>query len=1020
MKLNIILLVIVILLIIYYCHKKYNEMEGYWARTDAKKCGPILAGHGHCGRHDELQLTYQQFADKWCKLKGEGDKASSFTYPDGSYVDPNSKQLPRGFGSGNICWIGGPDGHKLNTRDARIGPYDGAVARKSGYGIGRPCKAISNLKCGPKMRVDPTQKCPNEWEQVGSIGADIGGCGMDSCSARYNKKNIQECANWCRQDRRCKAFNWAPYNGDKNHKDKRVCTRYTSEKPNQMWKAGDGSYKQTLCKPKIKLVQTETTNDFWKGAYACGCDWTNKHIANNFDNDAVRKGNFKWCWAPNSKSYAAKHNCENRTKFSMCKLNSKGHCVTRFQFQKNAPKGFTNQSIIARHSKLCLEAPTRGQITQQICTGDANQQFSYNPRTYELKSRAGYCVDIKGGSRGDRAGIQTYPCKQNTDNQFNQRFYQVGNTFKPMHIFQNITSKPQDNNSGKCIDILGGKTTLGANLIQYRCHGGANQQFDVIDPAKVKQSFSEPHAGDAIKGFNGMLNAQKYKGYWADNLNFFNTAPKIGNVKQLKTIHLLDEGEYYSYKIWGFFSPPKTGKYYFKTNSDDASVVYIDKTKVVDNGQPHGMRARTGAIDLQKGKIYPIFIYFGERGGYAELYFWWSSGQGWTNSLAKFYSSKTYDDVPCAANFTGQQFKVSKWGAMHKNGTEELHTKSGVKFNIFNKDVDKIKGALDFMVYSKQPPGGTFFADPIKTRDIDFYGNLTLKTHMNTSGIIISNNNRKCFDKSSHIYVGTKLPDPPANCNKQVLYSGQYMCVECKPGYQLSQNKRNCNLIPIENCKEQKGLECKKCHDGSFLSENRRKCIKAAPPPPAPPPLEKVEPDNRPGLRGQRGDLGERGIRGPLGKRGPKGKNAPKRAANNKGLKGPPGVGGPKGPKGLRGPKGWLGARGIHGYQGKETVTDPWADPKIVSQLMVVQDKLKDKNKKLGYNLDSDRKPVDLTISMPRNRKKAVFKRFLVEASDDPDDDIKKIEGMSTYPPGRGPENLPNMLNAFNKNGYFK
>ena len=71
------------------------------------------------------------------------------------------------------------------------------------------------------------------------------------------------------------------------------------------------------------------------------------------------------------------------------------------------------------------------------------------------------------------------------------------------------------------------------------------------------------------------------------------------------------------------------------------------------------------------------------------------------------------------------------------------------------------------------------------------------------------------------------------------------------------------------------------------------------------------------------------------------------------------------------------------------------------------------------HNHDSDKKPVDLTITMPRNRKKAVFKRFLVEANDEPSDDIKKIEGMSIYPPGRGPENLPNILNAFNKKGFF-
>jgi hypothetical protein len=95
----------------------------------------------------------------------------------------------------------------------------------------------------------PTPKCPNSWDQVGDIGADIGGCGMDSCDARYSKANIQQCSDWCRGDKRCKAFNWAPLNGDKNHKGKRVCTRYDSDIPKTKWPAVDGSFKQIFCKP---------------------------------------------------------------------------------------------------------------------------------------------------------------------------------------------------------------------------------------------------------------------------------------------------------------------------------------------------------------------------------------------------------------------------------------------------------------------------------------------------------------------------------------------------------------------------------------------------------------------------------------------------------------------------------------------------------------------------------------------------------------------------------------------------
>ena len=69
----------------------------------------------------------------------------------------------------------------------------------------------------------------------------------------------------------------------------------------------------------------------------------------------------------------------------------------------------------------------------------------------------------------------------------------------------------------------------------------------------------------------------------------------------MKAVHLVDEGELYSYKIWGVFSPPKTGLHYFKTNSDDSSVMWVGDQKVVDNAGLHGMRSRTGSINLEKG-----------------------------------------------------------------------------------------------------------------------------------------------------------------------------------------------------------------------------------------------------------------------------------------------------------------------------------------------------------------------------------------------------------------------------------
>ena len=146
MKLNIILLVIVILLIIYYCHKKYNEMEGYaYPQVSVSQCkSPVLlAGFGHCGSQGERNRTYQDMANRWCKLRGEGDKATSFTLPDGSYISPNATVLPRGFGRRSLCWLGGAGG---NGPHSLPNPYKNTVPRKGPYGIGQPCKVLANLK----------------------------------------------------------------------------------------------------------------------------------------------------------------------------------------------------------------------------------------------------------------------------------------------------------------------------------------------------------------------------------------------------------------------------------------------------------------------------------------------------------------------------------------------------------------------------------------------------------------------------------------------------------------------------------------------------------------------------------------------------------------------------------------------------------------------------------------------------------------------------------------------------------
>ena len=111
----------------------------------------------------------------------------------------------------------------------------------------------------------------------------------------------------------------------------------------------DSTKTQVMCKQNIPLVTTETTNDFWKGISACGCDWTTKHSTANFDSAEYREGDYKWCFAPDSTHPSHKHNCENKTKHSMCRLNQKGHCISRYQVPKaedqGTSKAFTNKVL---------------------------------------------------------------------------------------------------------------------------------------------------------------------------------------------------------------------------------------------------------------------------------------------------------------------------------------------------------------------------------------------------------------------------------------------------------------------------------------------------------------------------------------------------------------------------------------------------------------------------------------------------------------------------------------------------
>jgi hypothetical protein len=89
--------------------------------------------------------------------------------------------------------------------------------------------------------------CPSGWRQAGEVGADIGGCGLQSCGERYALSTARQCADQCSSRADCRGFNWAPRGADRNHADQDVCTMYNSDTPTSRWTGSDGSYIQVFC-----------------------------------------------------------------------------------------------------------------------------------------------------------------------------------------------------------------------------------------------------------------------------------------------------------------------------------------------------------------------------------------------------------------------------------------------------------------------------------------------------------------------------------------------------------------------------------------------------------------------------------------------------------------------------------------------------------------------------------------------------------------------------------------------------
>jgi hypothetical protein len=90
-----------------------------------------------------------------------------------------------------------------------------------------------------------------------------------------------------------------------------------------------------------------------------------------------------------------------------------------------------------------------------------------DPVTRIVNQGSGKCVDVVSGSTADAAEIIQYTCGSGANQQWQLR--NLGNGY------YNLVAQ----HSGKCLDVSGASTANGAAVIQYTCGSGANQQWQL-------------------------------------------------------------------------------------------------------------------------------------------------------------------------------------------------------------------------------------------------------------------------------------------------------------------------------------------------------------------------------------------------------------------------------------------------------------------------------------------------------------------------------------------------------------
>ena len=138
----------------------------------------------------------------------------------------------------------------------------------------------------------------------------------------------------------------------------------------------------------------------------------------------------------------------------------------------------------------------------------------------------------------------------------------------------------------------------------------------------------------------------EYDGYFS-NINWFNNkAPRLSEIVSKIKFFKNSNKEKFSQKYIGIFKPNKTSLYKFKLRSDDASYLYIDGNRIINNGGLHSMREKSGELNVNANQEYKIEIYFGEYTGAEGLEFSYKNTTSSSSCYEFNITNEFYHQVP--------------------------------------------------------------------------------------------------------------------------------------------------------------------------------------------------------------------------------------------------------------------------------------------------------------------------------------------------------------------------------------